>query len=150
MTETGKRIKSLLNTDIKPSVLMFIDCLADWYKMAQTIYLQTEILENDLNDQGELLLELRGKLFILREDLKTHLQSEVGVDDQELPPTASSDLNGPSKVLSPKAEGKEFPNFSRRDLKNLFNLSCDTTTLVRENEDLISQLISVINSKGLI
>lgn len=145
MTETGKRIKSLLNTEIKPSVLMFIDCLADWYKVAQTIYLQTEILENDLTDQEEQLSKVRSKLFILKEDMKTQ-GDESDTDNEGNNRNVTTDNN--NKLI--KAGGDKDLTFSRRDMKTLFNLSCDNKTLVRENEDLISQLIGLIDSKGLI
>lgn len=145
MTETGKRIKSLLNTEIKPSVLMFIDCLADWYKVAQTIYLQTEILENDLTDQEEQLSKVRSKLFILKEDMKTQ-GDESDTDNEVNNRNVTTDNN--NKLI--KAGGDKDLTFSRRDMKTLFNLSCDNKTLVRENEDLISQLIGLIDSKGLI
>lgn len=145
MTETGKRIKSLLNTEIKPSVLMFIDCLADWYKVAQTIYLQTEILENDLTDQEEQLSKVRSKLFILKEDMKTQ-GDDSDTDNEGNNRNVTTDNN--NKLI--KAGGDKDLTFSRRDMKTLFNLSCDNKTLVRENEDLISQLIGLIDSKGLI
>ena len=140
MTETGKRIKSLLNTEIKPSVLMFIDCLADWYKISQTIYLQTEILENDLADQEELLQKVRSKLFILNEDMKSHGRVVGDIDHD----------NGSARKSTMKAGSVDNNTFSRRDLKTLFNMSCDNKTLVRENADLMSQLIGLIDAKGLI
>lgn len=40
VAETGKRIKSLLNDDVRPVVAQIAECLADWYKRAQTIYLK--------------------------------------------------------------------------------------------------------------
>lgn len=40
VAETGKRLKSLLNDDVKPVVAQIAECLADWYKRAQTIYLK--------------------------------------------------------------------------------------------------------------
>jgi len=40
ISETGKHFKSLLNDDVKPAVAMMAENLADWYKMAQTIFLQ--------------------------------------------------------------------------------------------------------------
>lgn len=40
MAETGKRIKSLLNDDVRPVVAQIAECLADWYKHAQTIYVK--------------------------------------------------------------------------------------------------------------
>lgn len=125
---------------------MFIDCLADWYKVAQTIYLQTEILENDLTDQEEQLSKVRSKLFILKEDMKT--QGDESDTDTESNNKNVAMNNNNNKSI--KAGGDKDLTFTRRDMKTLFNLSCDNKTLVRENEDLISQLIGLIDSKGLI
>lgn len=149
MTETGKRIKSLLNTEIKPSVLMFVDCLADWYKISQTIYLQTEILENDLTDQEELLEKVQSKLFILKEDMKTQMQKSgnSGATTTVTTTTSTTDEVDPSG--QPPMD-KDLQTFPRCDLKTLYNMSCDNNTLVRENEDLMVQLISLIDSKGLL
>lgn len=40
IAETGKRLKLLLVDDAKPVVAQIAECLADWYKRAQTIYLK--------------------------------------------------------------------------------------------------------------
>lgn len=138
MTETGKRIKTLLNNEIRPSVLMYIECLADWYKISQTIYLQTEILENDLLDQEEGLRKIRSKLFILREDIKTHIHEKNNYPQQA------------NEHIQEKHHHKDFETFSRLDLQTLYSTSCDNKTLVRENKDLISHLISLIDTKGLV
>lgn len=144
MTETGKRIKALLNNDIKPSVVMFIDCLADWYKISQTIYLQTEILENDLADQEELLEKVRRKLFILKEDMKT-------AQEKQQKGNKSNYKEDEGEVEEEETRNKDFQTFSPRDhLKTLFNISCDNKTLVHENEDLMSQLLGLMNSKGFL
>lgn len=144
MTETGKRIKALLNNDIKPSVVMFIDCLADWYKISQTIYLQTEILENDLEDQEELLEKVRRKLFILKEDMKT-------AQEKQQKDNKSNYKEDEGEVEEEETRNKDFQTFSPRDhLKTLFNISCDNKTLVHENEDLMSQLLGLMNSKGFL
>lgn len=144
MTETGKRIKALLNNDIKPSVVMFIDCLADWYKISQTIYLQTEILENDLVDQEELLEKVRRKLFILKEDMKT-------AQEKQQKGNKSNYKEDEGEVEEEETRNKDFQTFSPRDhLKTLFNISCDNKTLVHENEDLMSQLLGLMNSKGFL
>lgn len=144
MTETGKRIKALLNNDIKPSVVMFIDCLADWYKISQTIYLQTEILENDLADQEELLEKVRRKLFILKEDMKT-------AQEKQQKGNKSNYKEDEGEVEEEETRNQDFQTFSPRDhLKTLFNISCDNKTLVHENEDLMSQLLGLMNSKGFL
>merc|ERR1712106_1239062 len=48
MTETIRVIVELLTKECEPSVTSRTEALADWYKMASTIYLQTEILYKDL------------------------------------------------------------------------------------------------------
>lgn len=123
---------------------MFIDCLADWYKISQTIYLQTEILESDLTAQEELLEKVRSKLFILKEDMKTaqekqHKKGNKSINDEE------------EQEVTRASENKEFQTFSPRDhLKTLFNISCDNKTLVHENEDLMSQLMGLMDAKGML
>jgi TANK-binding kinase 1 len=47
--ETGRRLRSLLDAECQPSIAQLADALADWYKMAQTVYLQVRILEKDLD-----------------------------------------------------------------------------------------------------
>ena len=49
MTETIRTIIDLLNKECEPSVVNKTEALADWYKKASTIYLQTEILYKDLS-----------------------------------------------------------------------------------------------------
>lgn len=70
MAETGKRIKSLLNENVKPAIHQEAECLADWYKMAQTIYLQTQILEKDLTSYDESIFELKDRLTRIKDELK--------------------------------------------------------------------------------
>lgn len=55
---------------VKPAIAMEAECLADWYKMSQTIYLQTQILEKDLTSHEETLFELRDRLIRIKEELK--------------------------------------------------------------------------------
>ena len=49
MTETIRILVALLVTECTPSITSRTEALADWYKMAGTIYLQTEILFKDLS-----------------------------------------------------------------------------------------------------
>lgn len=48
VTETGRRMKALLDAECIPAITQRSECLADWYKMAQTVYLQTQILDKDM------------------------------------------------------------------------------------------------------
>ena len=49
MTETIRILVALLVNECTPSITSRTEALADWYKMAGTIYLQTEILFKDLS-----------------------------------------------------------------------------------------------------
>ena len=55
MTETGRRMKELLDKQVIPSITQRSECLADWYKMAQTVYLQTQILDKDMDNYERVL-----------------------------------------------------------------------------------------------
>ncbi|XP_015522022.2 inhibitor of nuclear factor kappa-B kinase subunit epsilon [Neodiprion lecontei] len=57
VTETGRRLKALLETECVPSMTQRAECFADWYKMAQTVFLQTRILNKDVENY-ERTLEL--------------------------------------------------------------------------------------------
>ena len=49
MQETIRALQDLLQKDCTPAINQLTDALADWYKMAQTTYLQTEILHKDIS-----------------------------------------------------------------------------------------------------
>nr|CAG4640658.1 EOG090X01SN [Eulimnadia texana] len=48
MSETFKSLEALLNTDCSPAVAVLAEAAADWYKMAQAVVLQAEILRKDV------------------------------------------------------------------------------------------------------
>ncbi|XP_053970534.1 serine/threonine-protein kinase TBK1 [Hylaeus volcanicus] len=55
VTETSQRIKDLLETFCTPSMINHSECVADWYKMAQTVFLQTQILDKDVDNYERIL-----------------------------------------------------------------------------------------------
>lgn len=70
VSETGKKIKSLLNEEVKPAVAMIAECVADWYKMGQANYVQTQILEKDVSVFEDTLFDIRERLTFIKENLK--------------------------------------------------------------------------------
>lgn len=68
--ETGKRIKSLLADEVRPSIHVQAEALADWYKMAQTLYLQTQILQKDVVTFEESVFEIKERLSHIRNETK--------------------------------------------------------------------------------
>lgn len=71
VAETGKRVKALLNDMVKPAIHLEAECLADWYKMSQTIFLQTQILEKDLTSYEDSIYELKDRLTRIKDELKS-------------------------------------------------------------------------------
>lgn len=67
----GKQIKSLYSEDVKESVIQIADYLADWYKLAQTFYLKTQILTKDTRDCDKTMCNIR-------EDIAELLQQKKG------------------------------------------------------------------------
>jgi hypothetical protein len=76
VSETGKRVKALLNDEVKPAVAAEGECLADWYKMSQTIFLQTQILEKDVAMYEDKLYEIKTKLVQLKDSLKAEMEGK--------------------------------------------------------------------------
>lgn len=72
--ETGRRIKNLLDNDILPAVNQTTECLADWYKMAHTVFLQTRILEKDIAEYEQHLTKFTSKLNLESSNLDNHMQ----------------------------------------------------------------------------
>lgn len=85
-------MKLLLVENVKPVVAQIAECLADWYKRAQTIYLkvkavfnigfkwrilktpfklQTQILAKDVITCDDALYTLREQIFSKKEDVKS-------------------------------------------------------------------------------
>ena len=63
MQETIRVLQDLLQKECTPSINQMTDALADWYKMAQTTFLQTEILMKDImiykNDIESFIVTLK-------------------------------------------------------------------------------------------
>ena len=53
MQETIRVLQDLLQKECTPSINQMVDALADWYKMAQTTFLQIEILFKDILNYKE-------------------------------------------------------------------------------------------------
>ncbi|XP_030561597.1 serine/threonine-protein kinase TBK1 [Drosophila novamexicana] len=72
----GKRIKQLLLDNVNPAVAQMAECLADWYKLAQTVYLKTQILEKDVRDCERKLHSIRDELYHIKSEQKLALDTK--------------------------------------------------------------------------
>ncbi|KAH8378407.1 hypothetical protein KR093_011178 [Drosophila rubida] len=72
----GKRIKQLLLDNVNPAVAQMAECLADWYKLAQTVYLKTQILEKDVRDCERKLYDIRYELYQIKSEQKLDVDTK--------------------------------------------------------------------------
>lgn len=73
----GKRIKALLMDDTKPAVAQIAECLADWYKLAQTVYLKSGILEKDVRECEQSLNHIKDDLYHLKMELQKDMDAKL-------------------------------------------------------------------------
>jgi len=139
MTETIRVIVELLTKECEPSVTSRTEALADWYKMASTIYLQTEILYKDLavfqDDIAAYSMGLRHSqdryLQVVRE--MTSRLREVG---EEAPP--------PAPTPQPPCDTRNI----RKAVKSILGTQDEVWGLLRENSRLIEQFTSLAAAAG--
>ncbi|CAG5055701.1 unnamed protein product [Parnassius apollo] len=73
VAETGRRVRALLQR-AAPLCRARADALADWYKVAQTVYLQTQILDKDVSSTELKLLALTARL----QDAEQKVKAAIG------------------------------------------------------------------------
>lgn len=60
------------------------ECLADWYKLAQTVYLKTEILEKDVRECERNLNLIRDDLYRQKMDLQKDMDAKLISNSNQL------------------------------------------------------------------
>ena len=123
IAETGKRIKNLLADTVRPAISLKAECLADWYKMAQTIYLQTQILQKDLISFEDSLFEVKSRLVRIKDDMKS--------DKEETKTNVSSSISIRNRL--------EVQN----NVKNMLVYQKEINAILQQNADLIQLIQNV-------
>ncbi|XP_026743775.1 serine/threonine-protein kinase TBK1 [Trichoplusia ni] len=72
VAETGRRARSLLQK-ASPLARARADAIADWYKVAQTVYLQTQILDKDVSGAELKLLTLAARVQEAEHSVREHI-----------------------------------------------------------------------------
>lgn len=131
--ETIRRIKALLETEVVPAYTQFADNLGDWYKIAQTIYLQTMILNKDVGCYNQKLDEFHGNLMgeyvQFKEDMKAIVEQQVK-----------------SKVPSVYQSGDLKTEQLRMSFSKLVKTKEEIMEVLSENNQLVEQ-INLISEK---
>ncbi|KAI5745956.1 hypothetical protein M8J76_015817 [Diaphorina citri] len=136
--ETGKRIKCLLDDDTYPHVLQLSDCLADWYKMAQTIYLQSNFLSKDMQTFAHSLAEFQTK--VIDEDVKFH-ENLMNLSKIKFTNHLNSNVNKLNNCLRIKSQDLKYIRTSIKDLsliKNEFNQFLENNSHLVDDIKLLS------------
>lgn len=124
ITETGRRIKSLFESECLPSFTQLADALSDWYKIAQTVYLQTMILQKDVDLYQKKLEDLSENLTLdiieYNDDVKSRI-SQI-----KAPQNVTKNVNAISS--------KKF----KMSIQEAEKCKTELYNLVQENNDLIS------------
>nr|CAG4642330.1 EOG090X01SN [Evadne anonyx] len=150
MTETFKSIESLLTNECIPAVLTTADSLADWYKMAQAVVLQSQILGKDLTGIESSWVEThRGqdcchasymtKFHELMEATKRRIDQNPSAEDQH---SAESNVKA-----NDNARAKYRFDDINKGLKELQVVHSDVWRLVEENTQILSGVEQYVNLK---
>lgn len=130
--ETGRRVRALLETECQPAVAQLADSLADWYKMAQTVYLQAQILDKDTDDYENRLdifvSRLSNSDSVFHSSVRDMLQKIE--KEQKIPRTVGkqvSRIRNDTKII-------------RNSLKDIVELQEEMASEMKENTDLINKL----------
>ncbi|XP_022189807.2 serine/threonine-protein kinase TBK1 isoform X1 [Nilaparvata lugens] len=121
VAETGKMLKMSLEQEVAPCVTQLSDMLADWYKMAQTVYLQARILDKDVETFERRLDALVAR--VVDNDLSFH-DELVNV----------SRVKGAGRI-----RGQELKSLFRTSIKDILSGQDEISTVISENTDLIRQ-----------
>lgn len=79
LDRNGKKIKILYLDDVKETIVQIADYLADWYKLAQTFYLKTQILTKDTRDCDKKLVNIREDISELMQQRKNTTRQNSNV-----------------------------------------------------------------------
>lgn len=134
MAETGKRIKVLLDSECQPAVTQLAECLADWYKMAQTAFLQARILDKDVAAYEKNLLNFISA--VSENDSKYH-EEIAGVAKVKITSSNNNHVGGIKQDL----------RSIRANLRELSSTGGSISNTLDENTSLIVQCHAVLNEE---
>jgi TANK-binding kinase 1 len=124
--ETGRRLRVLLDAECQPAGAQLADALADWYKRAQTVYLQVRILDKDLDAYEKRL-----------EAFSRHLTESDSVFYQNL----QAGHDGGTKSVPVKHANKAHQDAKviHNSFKDIMTLQGEVMMIVKENSQIVTQ-----------
>ena len=126
VSETGRRLRVLLDAECQPAVAQLADALADWYKMAQTVYLQVRILDKDLDVYGKRLEAFSQHLTDSDYAFYQNLQARQDGRTKSAPMRHMNKVHQDAKVI-------------HNSFKDVMAVQGEVMTMVRENSQILTQ-----------
>ncbi|GJQ66582.1 ik2 [Trypoxylus dichotomus] len=134
ITETLRAIKSLLESECLPAYTDLSEALGDWYNYAQTIYLKTMILNNDVSVYENELNQLLNALKIEFQEFKESVKN--------LPEQIKNGVKVPE--VSVKKQNKKLLNsFKEADI-----IKKEIAFLLSQNTELVQTIGVIVQQKA--
>ena len=133
MQETIRILMELLQTGVQPVIHQLTDVLADWYKLAQTTFLQTEILHKDIGMFSDEVENFGVTLKAAQENYNSSLSDAIEGIKSEVDNTKKPKI-GPK----PNSNGVESKQV-KKALKSILSTQDEVWGILRENTRLIEQ-----------
>lgn len=138
VVDGGRQLRALLEQKAAPPLAQQAENMADWYKKAQTVFLQTQILEKDVIQYERQLERFRCSV----------MEADRGVHDKLLTRQFTQKLRGEAQ----KEKLSKYPFRSKEEsmkfastLKQVINIKTDVKEAVLGNSQLVSKLQELIN-----
>ncbi|XP_059478368.1 serine/threonine-protein kinase TBK1 [Neocloeon triangulifer] len=147
-TETAKKIVNMLTTQTLPFAAALADCLSDWYKLAQTSFLQVEILKRDvLYYQGQLekfqeSYEIVEELYLSNTEAQLSTSGKNSLSERKSVSPTSNHSPSPALSISPVPQSSSKVS-CRKSLADVLAIQEEIKQIAKENSDLINQFQSI-------
>ncbi|XP_028172711.1 serine/threonine-protein kinase TBK1 [Ostrinia furnacalis] len=132
VAETGRRLRALLQR-AAPMARDRADAIADWYKVAATVYLQTQILDKDVSSTELKLLALAARL----QDAERSARAALTSAQQE---TSSRSEPPAEKAAAPRAPPARGVSCSGAGLRALLAAQEEVASAASANTSLVARL----------
>ncbi|EEB15763.1 serine/threonine-protein kinase TBK1, putative [Pediculus humanus corporis] len=139
--ETGKRLKNLLELECQPEITQLADALADWYKVAQTVYLQARILDKDVDAYEKCLEDFATKHSYYHKNSLFKLQETIEKLKNEI-----LDLKGKKKPA--KNETEYFQSFMN-SLSDMIAIQNEISLYLKDNSSLVYEFQQLLRNLPL-
>lgn len=124
--ETGRRLRLLLDTECQPAIVQLADALADWYKMAQTVYLQARILDKDVDACEKRLEAFSHRLAESDCSFYQKLEARQSGRTRTAPAKQMHKVHQDAKVI-------------HNSFKDIMAVQDEVISMVRENSEILAQ-----------